>query len=69
MSVVKRFHTTSTVDHFFAVFLYADFAEYLQTLLSLQERIQSLNVDLKKARVYLTTLVSEQNSVYMVSHQ
>jgi hypothetical protein len=26
MSVVKRFHTTSTVDHFFAVFLYADFA-------------------------------------------
>jgi hypothetical protein len=32
-----------------------------------QERIQALNVDMKKARVYLTTLVSEQNSVYMVS--
>lgn len=32
----------------------------------LMERISSLNVDLKKARVYLTTLVSEQNAVYMV---
>ena len=41
----------------------------ITNLVSPQERIQSLNVDLKKARVYLTTLVSEQNSVYMVSHQ
>lgn len=32
----------------------------------LMERISSLNVDMKKARVYLTTLVSEQNAVYMV---
>lgn len=31
----------------------------------LQERIKSLNVDPRKARVFLTTLVSEQNGAYM----
>jgi hypothetical protein len=64
MGVLKRFHMASTVRYFFVAFLYSNFAEQMH-----QERIQSLNVDLKKARVYLTTLVSEQNSVYMVSHQ
>ena len=32
----------------------------------LVERIKALNVDPKKARVYVTTLISEQNAVYMV---
>lgn len=32
---------------------------------ALEERIAALNVDRVKARVYLMTLVSEQNSVYM----
>ena len=33
--------------------------------LSLQERIAALNVNDKKARVFLTTLIMEQNTAYM----
>lgn len=33
---------------------------------ALEERMSSLNIDQNKARVYLTTLISEQNTVYMV---
>jgi len=41
-----------------------DKAEELSKVLN--ERVESLNIDVRKARVYLTTLISDKNNDYMV---